>query len=227
MNRSRAVIIHASRAAVDCVAEYYAAQAPEIELTHLLDDGVMRMLRSEDWPNAIRRLAAMASTAHSEYGSTCGVLTCSALPPKALDELKERAPIPLFKIDEPMARLAVRAPTGSVPQIGVVSTFPATQRTTHELLVAEARRAGVQISIAEEMNPAPLEALLAGDRAAHDRLFLETCGRFAQTDIRVLVLAQVSMARLAPAVRERLSIPVLESLSTSLDLLRHLCAETR
>jgi Asp/Glu/hydantoin racemase len=223
MIASRAVILHASRAAVDCVAEYYAAQAPEIEFTHLLDDGVMRMLRAEDWPNAIRRLAAMADMARAEYGSSCGVLTCSALPPKALDELKQRSPIPLFKIDEPMARLAVRTATN----IGVLSTFPATQQTTHDLLVAEARRAGIQITLVEQMNAAPLQALLAGDRETHDRLFFESCECFAQRDIGVLVLAQVSMARLAPAVRERLGIPVLESLSTSLDVLRLQCAEKR
>ena len=223
MITSRAVILHASRAAVDCVAEYYTAHAPEIEFTHLLDDGIMRMLRAEDWPSAIRRLGAMAEMARTEYGATCGVLTCSAVPPKALDELKECATIPLFKIDEPMARLAVR----TSPDIGVLSTFPATQQTTHDLLVAEARRAGIQISIEERMNPAPLEALLAGDRDTHDRLFFETCESFARGNVGVLVLAQVSMARLAPAVRERLGIPVLESLSTSLDVLRHLCAERR
>ena len=219
---SRAVILHASRAAVDCVAEYYAAHAPEVEFTHLLDDGIMRMLRAEDWANATRRLVAMAETARTEYEASCGVLTCSAVPPKALEELKARSPIPLFKIDEPMARLAVRTSA----EIGVLSTFPATRQTTHDLLVAEARRAGVQITIVEEMNAAALEALLAGDRDAHDRLFFASCERFAR-GVGVLVLAQVSMARLAPAVRERLGVPVLESLSTSLDVLRHLCAEGR
>lgn len=223
MKTSQAVILHASRAAVDCVAEYYAAHAPEIEFTHLLDDGIMRMLRAEDWARAIQRLHSMAEMARTEYGASCGVLTCSAVPSRALDELKTRSPIPLFKIDEPMARLAVR----TSPEIGVLSTFPATKQTTHDLLVVEARRAGTQITIVEEMNAAPLEALLAGDRNTHDRLFFESCRAFAGGKVGVLVLAQVSMARLAPAVRQALGIPVLESLSTSLDVLRHLCAERR
>lgn len=223
MIRSRALVLHASRAAVDCVAEYYAAHAPEVEFTHLLDDGVMRMLRAGEWSRAVRRLVAMTETAREEYGVTCGVLTCSAVPPQALDDLKARAGIPLFKIDESMARMAVRTSR----TIGVVSTFPSTQQTTHDLLVAEARRAGVQIGIEEEMNAAPLEALLAGDRERHDELFLATCDRFANRGVGVLVLAQVSMARLAGEVRGRLGIPVLESLSSSLDVLRHMCAEGR
>jgi hypothetical protein len=79
MISSRAVILHASRAAVDCVAEYYAAHAPEIECTHLLDDGIMRMLRAEEWarPSAgspqwpgwrtgIRSRAACSRFRHSE-----------------------------------------------------------------------------------------------------------------------------------------------------------------
>jgi Asp/Glu/hydantoin racemase len=223
MTRARALVLHASRAAVDCVAEYYAAHAPEVEFTHLLDDGVMRMLREEDWARAVRRMTAMVDAAREEYGVTCGVLTCSAVPPEALTELKARAGLPLFKIDEPMARMAVRASR----EIGVVSTFPSTKQTTHDLLVAEARRAGVQVRIEEEMNAAPLEALLAGDRETHDRLFLETCDRFAGRGVGVLVLAQVSMARLADEVRGRLGIPVLESLSTSLEVVRHMCAEGR
>jgi hypothetical protein len=56
---------------------------------------------------------------------------------------------------------------------------------------------------------------------------LEACGKFASRNIGVLVLAQVSMARLAPAVQERLGISVLESLSTSLEVLRLQCAERR
>lgn len=212
----RAVILHASRAAVDCVAEYYAAQAPEFEFTHLLDDGVMRMLKGRDWPRAGRRLLAMAEDARREYGASQAVLTCSAYPTKELAELKAASPIPMFKIDEPMAREAVRTST----RIGVLSTFPATKETARDLLLDAAQTEAIQIELVEHLDAEALQALLKGDRETHDARFLDACRQLAAQGIGALVLAQVSMARLKEDAARVAGVPVFESLSTSLQALR-------
>jgi Asp/Glu/hydantoin racemase len=216
----RALVLHASRAAVDCVAEHYAAGAPEIEFTHLLDDGVMRMLNIQDWARAGRRLLRMAEEGRAEYGATHAVLTCSAYPPAELAILKQAAPIPLFKMDEPMAQRAVE----TARRIGVLSTFPSTSRTTRELVLEAARRAGAEVELVEELDFEALRALLAGDRATHDARFLAACGRMAAQKPEVLVLAQVSMARLKDDAARIVGAPALESLSSSLEELRALMA---
>jgi hypothetical protein len=51
-----------------------------------------------------------------------------------------------------------------------------------------------------------LAALLRGDTAEHDRLVVQAA---ATADVDILVLAQFSMARVAPAVREYSGKPVL------------------
>jgi len=211
-----AVILHASRAAVDCVAEYYAAQAPEFEFTHLLDDGVMRTLKARDWPRAGKRLLAMAEDARREYGASQAVLTCSAYPTKELAELKAASPIPMFKIDEPMARAAVHAS----PRIGILSTFPATKDTARDLLQDAARSEGREVELVELLDAEALQALLQGDRETHDTRFFDACRNLASQKIGVLVLAQVSMARLRDEAARITGVPVFESLSTSLAALR-------
>jgi Asp/Glu/hydantoin racemase len=215
--KRRVALVHASRAAVDPVTNYYAEQSPDIEFTNLLDDGVMRMLLAKDWDRALDRLNSLTKQACDEYGAEAAVLTCSAVPPEALERLRQAAAIPLIKIDEPMARLAVRAGR----RIGVLSTFPSTAETTRELLLAAARQAGAEIELVEELAADALKALLAGDQPTHDRLFFEACEKF-RGRVDALVLAQVSMARLAEEVQRRLGVPVFNSLGSSLDAVKQL-----
>lgn len=205
----RLTILHASRAAVDPVATFYAAQQPEWQITNILDDGIMRCLRSRDWDRAVLLLEGWAARADDSYGADAILITCSALPVESLLALKGRVGKPLFKIDEPMARLAVQ--TGE--RIGVLSTFPATRETTNDLLRWAA--GGKEITIVEELEEVALQKLLAGDERGHDEMVLATAERF-RGRVDVLVLAQVSMARLAKEIEGRLGVPVLESLSTSL-----------
>ncbi len=209
MPNMRLAILHASRAAVDPVANFYQSQQPTWQINHLLDDGIMRSLNARLWPEATARILHHLHDLHHTYQSTAALITCSALPVTSLHHLQNLSPIPVEKIDVPMARLALE----HGPRIGILSTFPATQQTTRDLLL---HTAGLQpIELTEVCAPNALEALLAGDTARHDQLFFEALNAF-DGKIDTLVLAQVSMARLAAPAVARLNVPVLESLSTSL-----------
>ncbi len=209
-------LIHASRAAVDPVTQYYSAQAPELELTNLLDDGVMRMLRKGDFDAASTRLSEMLALARQTYQAEVALLTCSAVPVERLEELRRSAGMKVLKIDEPMCEAAV----ASGARIGVITTFPPTSATTRGLLAGAAGRAGKTIEIVEELVPEALKALLAGDEAAHDAELLQAAERLAGRRPEVVVLAQVSMARLSQQVSARVGVPVLSSLASSLEAIR-------
>ncbi len=51
---------------------------------------------------------------------------------------------------------------------------------------------------------------MGGDKAHHDRTVIESALRLAPR-VELIVLAQASMARLAPVVSERTGLPVLSS----------------
>ena len=205
--------IHASRAAIEPVANYYTAQAPDLDCVHLLDDGVMRFLAAQDAVRSERRFYSMVETARDTYGASLIVLTCSAVPRETMEALRVAAGIPLFKIDEPMAQLA--AACGK--RIGVLATFAATLATTRSLL----EEAEPGIAVVWELEENALKALLTGDRDRHDELFLAAAQRLAKRDVEAVVMAQVSMARLQAEVERIVKVPVFNSLETSLAAVRN------
>jgi Asp/Glu/hydantoin racemase len=132
--------------------------------------------------------------------------------------LAEAFPMPVLKIDDPMAQRAVQ--TGS--RIGVAVTFAPTQEPTRRLLTEAAAAAQRKVDLDIEMIPGAYDALLTNDFETHDRLLIEACERLASRHPDALVLAQVSMARAEDRIRQRVGIPVYSSLSTSLEALRKL-----
>lgn len=211
------VLVHASRASVDPVTNHYNAAAPEIRTINLLDDGVMELLGALDMRRAVRRLAEMVEKARTEYRAQAALVTCSAVSRAGMQELRSSTNIPIVKIDEPMARRAA----ASGRRIGIVATFPATVATTVELIHEAAT---FPIETTHILAADALQALLRGRVEEHDRLLLEAAQRAAAERIDALVLAQVSMARLEPLIRERVRVPVFSSLATSLDEVRALLA---
>ena len=209
-------LIHASRAAVGLVMSYYSHSAPGLEFTNLLDDGLMRLLGSGRSAQATQRLAEMLSAARDTYGAEAALLTCSAIPPAAMAELRHGAGIAVVKIDEPMCHAAVEC--GS--NIGILVSFPPTGAATRELLSEAAARGGKQIRIVEEQAPEALQTLLDGDETMHEDLLLAAADRLSRQKPDAILLTQVSMARQAPRLTARLGIPVFSSLASSLDALR-------
>jgi Asp/Glu/hydantoin racemase len=210
MAKRKITLIHASQASLAPLNGYYPKEAPELDITNLLDDGVMKLFRSGEMRIATRRLADMIATGRDVYGADLALLSCSAVTRPALEELRAGAGIPLLKIDGPMARLAVTAGR----RIGVIVTFPPTQAVTRELL--EDAAAGKPLEIVDELIPEAVEAILAGDQATHDQLLTAAAGRLAEKQVDAIVLAQVSMAHLVPVLKERTRLPVFSSLETSL-----------
>ena len=213
-------ILHATRASLDPVNRYYTENAPELDIFNLLDDGLMRYLDQVDMQRATERFTAMLTTARDEYGAKLAMLTCSAVPSSTMKVLREwDAHFPVFKIDEPMAKLAITHGA----RIGVLASFPATVATT-EALVLEASPSATVRSIC--VRPA-LEALFAGDQALHDRLILEAAAELAkQGQIDAVVLAQVSMAHMVSRVKAATGLPVYGSLDTSLAEVKRIVAAT-
>ncbi|MCW5977619.1 MAG: hypothetical protein KIT09_06060 [Bryobacteraceae bacterium] len=216
MGRRKITLVHASRASVEPLNGYYPRRMPELEITNLLDDGVMGLFSSGDMPLARRRLSEMIAVGRDVYHAEIAVLACSAVPRREMDEIRAASPIPVLKVDEPMARAAVHAGE----RIGVIVSFPPTQQTTHSLLRDACDDERRQIEIIDELVPEALHAMLAGDKATHDRLLTAAAQQLAERGADAIVLAQVSMAHLVWRLEEQVRRPVFSSLETSLDEVR-------
>jgi Asp/Glu/hydantoin racemase len=217
MTKRRVALIHTSPAAITPVVQFYAQAAPDLELTNLLDDGLLRLLKAGDTQTAHARLADILRAARDTYGAELSMITCSSVPQETAARLASELAMPVLKIDYPMAREAVRAGR----RVGVAATFPPTLGPTSNLIREAAAAAGTEVEVLTEVEPAAYDALLAGDTERHDEMLVALVERLAARGVSAVVLAQVSMARALPLLEGRTNgVPVLTSLHTSLDALR-------
>ncbi|HEX8351717.1 MAG TPA: aspartate/glutamate racemase family protein [Pyrinomonadaceae bacterium] len=216
MEKRKVAFVHTSPAAIGPLMQFYAEAAPELEVTNLLDDGLLRLLAAGDHDTAQGRLTDMVKTAAETYGAEAAMITCSSVSKEMAAGVSERFGFPVLKIDYPMARMAARA--GG--RVGVAATFPPTLRPTRKLLSDAAEEVGAAIEIVEEVAEGAYDALLSNDAERHDELLLDAVSRLEARGVSVIVLAQVSMARVLPKLAGRTGVPVLSSLHTSLEAIR-------
>jgi Asp/Glu/hydantoin racemase len=208
--------IHTSLAAIAPLARYYAAAEPGWTITNLLDDGILRLFKRADQQAVEAALLSLIERAHLQHGAQAAMITCSAVSLELLGRLQASAPLPIVKIDVPMAQRAVR----QARRIGVLVTFAPTLAPTMEMLAVTARAAARDVDLMPRLCEGAYGALLDGDTATHDRLLREGASEARAAGAEVIVLAQVSMSHLKDALAAELGVPVLSSLETSHEALR-------
>ncbi len=213
--KHRVAFIHTSPAAIPPLADYYRKNAAELEITNLLDDGILRLFSRESMKAAETRLEDLLTAARDAYDSRLALLTCSAVSKGMVRRLASSIRLPLVKIDDVLARKAV----ASGSRLGVLVTFPPTRPATEKLLRDTASEQGRQLELTFRVVPEAYEALLGGDAERHDELALAAIEEMANLPLDAVVLAQVSMARLLPKLPPT-EMPVLSSLPASLEAIR-------
>ena len=181
--------------------------APGTEVFHIADESLLTVTRRAGslTPLTKRRVLGHVMSA-VDAGADLVLVTCSSIGP-AVDLVHGFVPVPVLRVDEPMADEAVRLGRS----IGVLATLSSTLEPTAELVDRRGQAAGKPVRVVARLCDGAFDALAAGDRDLHDELVREglrqLCG-----DVEVVVLAQASMARVAGALpdQER-TVPVLAS----------------
>lgn len=193
------------------------AEAGSVVVPHLLQRTVESgRLDQEtiDELEAIVREAAFAATGDVD----AIMVTCSTLGP-AVDAIRARLDVPLMRVDDAMARQAVR--TGR--RIGVLATLPTTLEPTADLLARVAEEEGREVVVRSKLCDGAFEAVTSGDVARHDELVRRGLAELAP-DSDVIVLAQASMARAIDTAETPPAVPVLTSPRLAVEQLRSLLA---
>jgi aspartate/glutamate racemase len=197
----------------DVVTEVLAGH----EVSHICDDSLLAELRRSGGltPNVARKICGYALNA-ADAGADAIMICCSTAS-KAAIYAQPFVPVPVFSIDEPMAEEAVNGGTA----IGVLATLPTTIAPTCDLVRRKAAAVGREITVNAVLCEQAFDALCQGDRARHDSLLLEEVRNSASKN-DVVLLAQVSMARLLPGLGPDVRVPVLASLRSGLQRGREL-----
>jgi hypothetical protein len=215
MTAPRIALIHALAHSVAPINEAMARDWPEALRMNLLDDSLSADLAREGRGlDAAMHARFEALTAYAESTGVQGILfTCSAFGPCIEAAAARRPHLPVLKPNEAMVDEAVALAAGA--PIGLLATFgPTLQSMPPEF------PAGVALHTALAVGA--LDALNAGDVAAHDARAVEAALALKAQGCAVIALAQFSLARAAAAVQAATGLPVLTTPDSAIRKLRRL-----
>lgn len=200
---SRVAFLHTGAVVISTFQDLSAELLPGVEVQHLLDDRIVADLRAGADPDLIHRRLASLVDAAALAGAQAVMLTCSSISGHAA-ELAREATLPVLRVDEAMADLAVE--TGR--RIGVIATLPTTLTPTVRLIQERARLHGREVETHPQVVAGAFEAVTHGDRTDHDRRVADAVRQIAP-DVDVVVLAQASMITAVDGLD--LVVPILTS----------------
>ena len=200
-------LIHSTRLVVDPVHRVVASQCPDVEIIHIVDEGILKVLfglgeineRITGW------LGRLVDSAVGT-GADMAVLSCSSLSP-AVNDVREKVSIPFLKIDEPMAEQAVR----TSDRIGLVATNHTTPKPSTMLIEEVAQRFGKKVTVVPRVQADAFLKLNDGDIDGHDNVVVQAVEELLQ-ETDVVLLAQISIARVKDKMDEKTKARVYSSL---------------
>jgi aspartate/glutamate racemase len=176
-------------AIIEPFARHWLEQNPGFHVINIMDDSLLAESLQHHGPtNAVIERMQHYVSAAVLAGADVVMSTCTTMG-VATERARPSCPVPLFNIDEPMAHEAVRAGN----RLGILATVPTSAPATRRLLEREARALGKHIEIETVINESAFAALVAGNRAEHDRIVHGELDRLAAR-VDAIVLGQVSLA---------------------------------
>lgn len=185
---------------------------PDAELMNIVDDTLLKDVLKLGKINQqiIRRICGYIILAELA-GADIILNVCSSVS-EVVDIARNLVSIPVCKIDEPMAELAIQKGVN----IGVLATVKSTLDPTCRLLEKKAQETGKKIHIHRSLCSGAFEKLMAGDTDAHDEIVLKKIEDLSHK-VDVVVLAQGTMERLVTHPHLRCKVPILSGLRSGVD----------
>lgn len=198
--------VHTALAMVEPITALFKEHLPEVKLNHIVDDSLIQEVISNNkvTPAVAKRLVNCYHTA-VDAGANIIFNTCSSIGEIA-QMSRKLVPIPLLKIDDPMAYEAV----SKANRIGVLATLPTTLAPTAKLIQTIADEQNKKIEIVEGLAEGAFAAMMTDDRETHDNLIIKASETVAPK-VDLIVLAQGSMGRMQDKLSEITGVSVLSS----------------
>ena len=202
----KVVLIHTGFALVEVLANLFKEIIPDVELTHIVDDSVLKEVIKEGKVTkpVIKRMLSYFQTAEY-YKADCIFNVCSSVG-EVIDIARKIIETPIVKIDEKMAGDSVKKATN----IGIAATLKTTLDPTCRLIENKAKEQGKTVRIQKTLCPGAFEELMSGNPKKHDEIVLKGIKELADK-VEVVVLAQGSMARLTSSLNKDLASRILTS----------------
>lgn len=209
MHVMKIALIHATCLSIAPIEAALQSEFERYEWVNILDDSLSRdrLLQNELTDNLVQRITRLADYADSLEVDAI-LFTCSAFA-EAIEQVARSRAYPVLKPNQGMLSQAVLA----YQNIGIVSSFAATERVIGNELRQEAEKMGKVCSVSTELSPLAMEALANGNAQQHNQELLLAARQLIKKspNIEAILLAQYSTAQAAPLLRSSLNVPVLTS----------------
>lgn len=178
----------------------------DVELINIIDDGMLQEVMEKGIITSdVTRRMCLYVLAADALGVDAIFNTCSSLGP-TMDIARQIVSTPIVKIDDGMAEKAAN----EGKKIAVLATVPTTLPPTIALIKEKAETMHKFIETKEALSKGAFDLLMQNQVDKHDEMIIQTA-REASKWADMLVLAQCSMARLAPRLEQEIDRPVLSS----------------
>ncbi len=213
-NVPRIGLVHALHASIEPIEATFAHYWPEAETVSLYDESLYLDFNRAGGltPQIEQRIAALLQ--FSAQSGAQAILFTGSLFGSTVEAVREQIDVPVLTAYEAMVEEAL---AGIAPTLGLL----ATAEGTLEMMTADLDRYAQQhdrdYQLESRRVAGAIDALLWGGRTEHDELVFNAAAELASCSI--LMLAQFSMAPVAPRIREKLGIRVLTSPGTAVEKL--------
>lgn len=202
--------------------QMFAEIMPEVRLINIMDDSLLPDIMAEmRISNDVTKRLCLYVMAAEVAGADAVLSLCSSMGP-AIDSARKLVNIPVIKIDDAHTEKAVR----EAKRIGVMATAGTTLGPTVALLKEKAALLGKEVEIRDSLCSSAFEALMRGEKDKHDAMVLETARQLAPS-VNLILFAQASMTRLAPAIQKATGLPVLTSPRLAIEYTKRVLDERR
>lgn len=200
----------------------FAEIMPEVRLMNVMDDSLLPqcMAEQEISPAVTRRMCSYVEAAEAA-GADAVLSLCSSLGP-TIDVARKLVRIPVIKIDDAHTAKAV----AEARRIGVMATVATTLRPTVSLIREKAAALNKEVEIEESLSNAAFSALMNGEKDRHDAMLLDAARQLAPK-VDIILFAQASMTRLAPAVSQATGRTVLTSPRLAIEYTKHVMEDLK
>lgn len=205
MKTKKLALIHTvgwyDKSVINPFARPWLERNPDVEIVNIMDDSLLAesLVHNGATNEVIKRIQFYVLAAEA-MGADVAMCSCTTVG-EATRIARQYSTIPVFNIDEPMARQAVKLGR----RFGVIATVPTSPAATVRQLNYAAQDAGVKIKTQIVINEKAFQHLLAGEIEQHNALVHREMDKLAKK-VDVLVLGQISLAQIQHEVR----VPVLQ-----------------
>lgn len=191
--KKKLCLIHTINKFMDIIynpfAKPFLEENPDVEIFNIMDDSLLaETLKEGQINNAIAGRILNYVYSASRAGADAAMITCTSVN-EAAKYARRFSEIPVFNIDEPVARMTVDAGT----RIGVLATLPTSPKATMRLLDEEALQKGKKIEMIPRVVEGAFDILISGDRKRHDEMVAQALYKLAE-EVDVITFAQISMS---------------------------------